>query len=154
MPGPGQQEPQRAPIIWTNEDWIQTHKRFKRTLFTTTKHNVRTFGVIPFIKLQNDIWTTVTVKNDEKWDGELSHWSIFGWTRLFSSPDGHSNILPKIGQENNIAQPKTDKWFAFQHSSKHWTEKQHGPTRNISGLAFHFICHRFWPFNWCLSVVL
>ena len=23
------------------------------------------------------------------------------------------NILPSIGQENNIAQPKTDKWFSF-----------------------------------------
>ena len=29
-------------------------KRFKRTLFIRTKHNIRIFGVIPFIKLQND----------------------------------------------------------------------------------------------------
>ena len=33
---------------------IQTHKMFKRTLFIRTKHNIRIFGVIPFIKLQND----------------------------------------------------------------------------------------------------
>ena len=33
---------------------IQIHKRFKRTLFIRTKHNMRIFGVIPFIKLQND----------------------------------------------------------------------------------------------------
>ena len=45
---------------------------------------MRIFGVIPFVKLQNDTWTTVkpwektNKKNDEKWDGELSHLSIFG----------------------------------------------------------------------------
>ena len=33
---------------------IQTPQRFKRTLFIRTKHNTRIFGVIPFIKLQND----------------------------------------------------------------------------------------------------
>ena len=33
---------------------IQTHERFKITLCITTKHNMRMFGVIPFIKLQND----------------------------------------------------------------------------------------------------
>ena len=33
---------------------IQTHKRFKRTLLVKTKHNLRIFGVIPFIKLKND----------------------------------------------------------------------------------------------------
>ena len=33
---------------------IQTHKRFKRTLFVRTEHNVRMFGVTPFIKLPND----------------------------------------------------------------------------------------------------
>ena len=30
---------------------IQTHKLFKRTLFIRTKHNMRIFVVIPFIKL-------------------------------------------------------------------------------------------------------
>ena len=30
---------------------IPTHKRFKRMLFTRPKHNVRIFGVIPFIAL-------------------------------------------------------------------------------------------------------
>ena len=33
---------------------IKTHKRFKRTLFIMTKHNQQIFGLIPFIKLQND----------------------------------------------------------------------------------------------------
>ena len=33
---------------------IQTHKRFKIRLFIRTKHNMRIFGTIPFIKLQND----------------------------------------------------------------------------------------------------
>ena len=32
---------------------IQTHERFKRTLFIRTKHNIGIVGVIPFIKLQN-----------------------------------------------------------------------------------------------------
>ena len=26
------------------------------------------------------------VKNDAKWDGELGHWSVFGWAVLFSCP--------------------------------------------------------------------
>ena len=33
---------------------IQTYKRFKRMLFIRTKHNMPIFGVIPFIKLEND----------------------------------------------------------------------------------------------------
>ena len=33
---------------------IQTHKRLKGTVFIRTTHNVQIFGVIPFIKLQND----------------------------------------------------------------------------------------------------
>ena len=33
---------------------IQTHKRFRRTLFIRTKHNLQIFRVIPFIKLQNN----------------------------------------------------------------------------------------------------
>ena len=42
---------------------IQTHKRIKRTLFIGTEHSMRMFGVIPFIKLQNDIYTTVKRQN-------------------------------------------------------------------------------------------
>ena len=39
---------------------IQTHKRFGITLFIRTKHNMRIFGVIPFIKLKKrHINTTV-----------------------------------------------------------------------------------------------
>ena len=33
---------------------IQTHKRFRRTLFVRTKHNMPIFRVIPFIKPQNN----------------------------------------------------------------------------------------------------
>ena len=32
----------------------QAYGRFKRTLFTRTKHSMRIFGAIHFIKLQND----------------------------------------------------------------------------------------------------
>ena len=49
-------------------DRIKTYKRFKRTLFIRTKHSMRNFGVILFIKLQNDIYATVkrgkTMKNE------------------------------------------------------------------------------------------
>ena len=38
---------------------IQTHKSLKRTLFIRTKHNIRIFGVISFIKLQNDTYTRI-----------------------------------------------------------------------------------------------
>jgi len=37
---------------------IQTYKRFKRTLFIRTRQNQQMFGVIPFVKLQNDTLTT------------------------------------------------------------------------------------------------
>ena len=33
---------------------MQTHERFRRTLFIRTKHSMQIFRVIPFIKLQND----------------------------------------------------------------------------------------------------
>ena len=36
-------------------------------VFTGTKHNLQTFGVTPFIKLQNDTQQL----NDEKLDGKL-----------------------------------------------------------------------------------
>ena len=38
---------------------IQTDKSLKRTLFIRTKHNMRVFRVITFIKLQNDTETAV-----------------------------------------------------------------------------------------------
>ena len=38
---------------------MQIHKRFKRTLLIRIKPNMRIFGVIPFIKLQNDTYTTI-----------------------------------------------------------------------------------------------
>ena len=40
-------------------DDIQTHKKFERTLFIRTKHNLQIFGVIPFNKLQNDTYAKV-----------------------------------------------------------------------------------------------
>ena len=36
-----------------------TRKRLKRALFIWTQHNMHIFGIVPFIKLQNDTWTTV-----------------------------------------------------------------------------------------------
>ena len=33
---------------------IQAHERFKRTLFIRTRQNQQIFGLVPFIKLQND----------------------------------------------------------------------------------------------------
>ena len=40
---------------------LQTHKRFKRTLFIRTKHNMQISRVIPFIKLRNDTRRQITV---------------------------------------------------------------------------------------------
>ena len=41
--------------FWQNVfEKIQTDQRFKITLFIRTKHKMLIFGVIPFIKLQND----------------------------------------------------------------------------------------------------
>ena len=37
---------------------IQTHKGFKRMLFIKTRQNQNISGVISFVKLQNDTWTT------------------------------------------------------------------------------------------------
>ena len=53
--------------VMTNEEpqllsKIQTRKKFNRMLFIRTKHNMQIFGVIPFIKLQNNTWGL----NDEK----------------------------------------------------------------------------------------
>ena len=38
---------------------VQIRKRLKRTLFIRTKHDMRIFGVIPFIGLQNYTQTAV-----------------------------------------------------------------------------------------------
>ena len=46
---------QTNPVLPTFTVLVRkTHERFAKTLFTGAKHNMRTFGVIPFIKLQND----------------------------------------------------------------------------------------------------
>ena len=59
---------------------IQTHKRFKRTLFIRTKHNMQIFGYKTTLKRQ------LNGKNDDKWDGELSHLSVFRKAMSFSCP--------------------------------------------------------------------
>ena len=50
---------QLHPKVLCLQSLIRTHKRFKRTLFIWTKRNMRIFGVLPFLKLQNDTQTTV-----------------------------------------------------------------------------------------------
>ena len=45
---------QRTQEIQDRDREDQTHKMFKRTLFIRTKHKLRIFVLIPFIKLQND----------------------------------------------------------------------------------------------------
>ena len=48
--------------------WSKHIKRFKITLFSRTKHNMRIVRVIPVIKLQIDTWTAIkrwkTMKNE------------------------------------------------------------------------------------------
>ena len=50
-------------FLYTIQMWANTNSkhiiRLKRRLFVRTNHNMRIFGVIPFIKLQNDTETTV-----------------------------------------------------------------------------------------------
>ena len=44
-------------ILMNNKDWfdlIQAHKRFRGTLFIRTRKKQQIFGVIAFVKLQND----------------------------------------------------------------------------------------------------
>ena len=73
---------------------IQTHKKFKRTLFIRTKHNMRIFVVIP---VSSSYKTTRRQQiNGEQWDAELRvrQLSGFGWAVLFSCPVlGRSFVL-------------------------------------------------------------
>ena len=66
-------------LKWTHCATVQTHERSKRTLLTGTKHNLQVLGVMPLIKLQNDIETTVkrpkTILKKERKDGKLIHLS-------------------------------------------------------------------------------
>ena len=69
--------PPRFPLNGIKK--IQTHKRFKRDFFIRTKHNIRIFGIIPFVKLQNVTSTghendTAPPKTD-KWLSFPSHFS-------------------------------------------------------------------------------
>ena len=41
-------------LLGNHNNRLQIYKRFKRTQFITTNHSMWIFGVIPFIKLQND----------------------------------------------------------------------------------------------------
>ena len=43
---------------------IQTHERFKRTLFIRTRQNQQIVGVIPFVELQNDILPNTGQENN------------------------------------------------------------------------------------------
>ena len=55
---------------------IQTHKRFKRTVFIRTRQNQQIFGVIPFVKLQKDTWTTA--KRSKTMKNEMESFYVFG----------------------------------------------------------------------------
>ena len=54
------------------------HKRFKRTLFIRTEHDVQIFSVIPFIKLQNDTEQLSWWKMMKNEMGELKTLICFG----------------------------------------------------------------------------
>ena len=63
---------------------IQTHKRLRITLFIRTKHNMQIFRVSPLLSYKMTL-KQQTVKNNEKWDGQLIHLSFLGWA--MSSPE-------------------------------------------------------------------
>ena len=44
----------QSRVLRSNHSGMQTHKRFKGTLFTRIKQNQNILGVIHFVKLQND----------------------------------------------------------------------------------------------------
>ena len=78
---------------------IRTHKRFKTMVFIRTKRNKYIFGVIHFIKLQNDTYKTAI----KQWKQRKMRWRakplICFW-------------LSCAAFVSNIAQPKTGKWFS------------------------------------------
>ena len=45
--------------VWVQHILLCVYMWLKRMLFIRTKHNMQIFGVIPFIKLQNDTQTMV-----------------------------------------------------------------------------------------------
>ena len=73
-------------------------KGWKERYLLGQKHNLLIFGVVLFIKLQND--TLTTVKRWKPMKNEIK-------------ANVSCNILPSTRQENNTAQPKTNKWFSF-----------------------------------------
>ena len=44
-----------ASVLKQDPNKIQTYRRFKRTPFIRTKQSKQMFGLIPFVKLQNDL---------------------------------------------------------------------------------------------------
>ena len=68
--------------------WIQTHKRFKRTLFfffffkDKTQH-ANFFGYPLYQPTKRHLNNSWTVKNDEKLNGEQNHLSVFVWVWVF-----------------------------------------------------------------------
>ena len=87
---------------------IPTPLQKERLFIRTQTHNLQIFGVIPFVKIQIDTFTTV-----KRWENDnLKNWRqliFFGWAMLFS---WQFILLDRTGQENNIAQPKKRSYFA------------------------------------------
>ena len=64
-------------------------------VFIKTKESMRILGVVPFIKRQNDLNNSYTVQNDEKWDVEPRHFSVFAWALQFSCPVNLELVLER-----------------------------------------------------------
>ena len=73
------------------------------------------------------IWTKTRSANfGDNPLGQATYWHLSVVYRIHSQwvlrIFGHASILPSIGQENSVAQPKTDKWFSFSsHFSSFFT---------------------------------
>ena len=108
--------------------WIQTRKRFRKCyLFGQKQSEYFQGNLYHNIKLQNDTWQLNGKKCWKiKWKAEshlflvercfLSNaWKNVGMQKLNRQKrvSCHANILPSTGQENNVAQPKPDKWWSF-----------------------------------------
>ena len=81
-------------ILWGHQhisdliNKIQIQERLKRMSFIRTKHNMRIFGVIPFIKLQYDASKPLNGEERRKmrWRAKPVHLFMLGWAMLFSCP--------------------------------------------------------------------
>ena len=87
--------------------------------------------------------------------GSRTAWSTASQIKPTSDdqrPHAHLMTKDHVKLTKKEAMPTLNDHRDVKTSSQHWTRKQH--TSTTSGLALHFIFHRFSSLNCCLCVVL